>query len=315
MSGTITLSPTITQTFEPNAVVNLTIFNAAGEKVATLLSLTGLYGPDLPFDVLTPTFAPRNGATASFRVGPMVVAWNGTNDGGQTVDNGVYYVKMETRDPFGSVTTNTKEVVVLSAPRLWMVRIFNSAGELVRTLHSERDYSGPAPSRLRAMDGTTLVSGGEGAALKLDLGSTTLAWDGKNEAGQLVQSGQYQIQLVETTDGGQATLETLAVTVVRRAAKTLISDVSATPNPWMAGQAAGALVVRFTTPPRTQVLGRVYTLDGQLVATLDNHAGEPVLAIDVVGLRMATGVYLVALWARAPWGEVERVTVKIAVIR
>jgi len=103
--------------------------------------------------------------------------------------------------------------------------------------------------------------------------------------------------------------------VVRKAAKTLLSEVIAAPNPWIAGQSAGVITLRFITPDRTQVLGRIYTLDGQLVATLDNHAGEQTLVIDVPGLRMSTGVYLVALWARAPWGEVQRVTVKVAVIR
>jgi hypothetical protein len=73
--------------------------------------------------------------------------------------------------------------------------------------------------------------------------------------------------------------------------------------------------IRFNSVAGTQVLGRVYNVAGELVVVLVNTDDPGKLVIDLKGRKYASGIYAVAIWARAPWGEVDRTVVKFVLMR
>ena len=70
------------------------------------------------------------------------ISWDVTNDTGQALDGGVYYVKAEYRDAFDRVTTLIEPVQVLNTEGQNTLMIFNSAGEVVRHWELNSDYDG-----------------------------------------------------------------------------------------------------------------------------------------------------------------------------
>jgi hypothetical protein len=56
-------------------------------------------------------------------------------------------------------------------------------------------------------------------------------------------------------------------------------------------------------------------LAGELVNTLVNDQNEGMLVWNIQDHSLAPGIYLVALWAQTPWGQVERRMVKIVLLK
>jgi len=66
--------------------------------------------------------------------GSSTVVWDGNNDNSGSVGGGMYTIKAEIVDPFGQVTSLVQSVQVLPGGSQQSLDIFNSAGELVRTI-------------------------------------------------------------------------------------------------------------------------------------------------------------------------------------
>src|SRR5690606_19840626 len=62
------------------------------------------------------------------------VAWLGDNDQGQSVNGGNYYFKVELVDQFGVVSAYIQPVTAVAPRKPTVIRIFNSAGELVHQI-------------------------------------------------------------------------------------------------------------------------------------------------------------------------------------
>ena len=85
-----------------------------------------------------------------------------------------------------------------------------------------------------------------------------------------------------------------------------------------AGKEANArAVLRLSpsTPSGTVVTARLYNLAGELVLEAVNDMAPDRLEFNMGARRVAEGVYLVIVQAKAPWGTVERRTLKMAVAR
>jgi flagellar hook assembly protein FlgD len=311
------VSPTASPTHQPVFRVNLTLYNDGGEEVKQLASMVPAWQTADDFAVLTDTFAPKNGGTCLILAAGQTFTWDGSNDNGQLVINGVYYLKMQFLDEFGHVQVRTKEVTVVSDGKFYLVKVFNTAGELVRTLQVPASTAANAPSRVVPADKTLAVNNQTGAVqpLVVDLGSGTLNWDGRNDQGQSVASGNYTLQLLETSGNSARTLGAATVTVLNTSdGSATLSALAVVPNPVIADRAA-RLEIRFKAAPGTKVLGRIYNVAGELVVVLANDSDPGKMVLDFSEIKLASGVYVVAVWATAPWGEVDRQTTKFVIIR
>jgi len=323
--ATWTATPTVTQpptsptatpipTVIPNYSYNLTLYNSAGEVVRTIASgEISAENPANDFNVLNKVYS---GAVDGIVAGGKTFSWAGVNDSGQKVQNGVYYVQLEAKDNFGHVITYTKQITVLLAELTYTVRIFNSAGEEV-TMLVVSSYAANAPSRLAANKTSLAVGQGTGAAgqVVFDLGNgTTVSWDGTNAQGQRVSSGSYLVQLVVTHEGSPKTITSTTVSVIN-VAEGLLAHTVLGPNPLNLG-AGGvtALQIQLNSVPGLQATAFMYSLTGELVISASNQASDR-FVIDLAGKQPASGVYILSVYAKAPWGSMERKNMKLVIVR
>ena len=87
------------------------IYNSAGEKVRSLYN--GPSSFDLSQLKVSISGPQASGAPVLVDIGGLGIpggdpVWNGSNQGGQWVSNGVYYIKVSSVDPFGNVTPSPR---------------------------------------------------------------------------------------------------------------------------------------------------------------------------------------------------------------
>lgn len=302
----------------------ITIYNSAGEEVKTIAAGSpAANDPQGDFSLDKSAFASKNGQVLLITAGGQVLTWAGDDNGGQFIQNGVYYVKLESTDQFGHVATVTHEVSVLSAAHFYSVKIFSSSGEEVNSLVVSA-YGANAPSHFSEDKKSIAVGSGTGSAgtVTFDLGNgSTVTWDGTNSHGEHVMSGSYMAQLTETHDGAPKSVSSLPVTVLN-VAEGLLGGAVVAPNPLnllgMGGHpraGAGVAIVQLKTPASVQVIGRLYNLAGELILTATNDMAPGQLTFDLAGRQVSSGTYIIALTAKAPWGTVERRTLKLVMMR
>jgi flagellar hook assembly protein FlgD len=323
----------VTPTHEPEFYYSIALYNSAGELVRTITSnQTAISDPTADFNLSNAVFAPGSpgalGSTTITAAG-QTYTWNGTNDGAQAVQNGTYFVKLQYQDMFGHVETETKEVTVLSSGQVYTVRIYNSSGELVDSL-AAGSFVSNGPSKLVPDKNTVVVSANSGSAgtVNFDLGNgTTVSWNGTNAQGQAVASGSYQAQLVVQQVGEPATIASAGVTVMSLSGG-LLSHVLIGPNPMYlpapgsgsfagapAGSVSSQLVLQLNTPAGVDVEARLYNIAGELILRGDNGGNGVKITMQVGGMNISGGVYMLALTAHAPWGTTERRVMKFVIMR
>jgi hypothetical protein len=320
-TSTQTLLPTLTVTPQlgppGSSSFDITLYNPAGELIRDIaLKQPLILGSTLgDFTIEDPTFAPQAGQQAVILVNGQTFLWNGSNNNGQQVSSGIYYVKLSSTDSNGNLIVYTHEVVVLAVGNLVQVRIFNSAGEEVRTLASYA-YGSQQPTRLQP-DVTSMAFGPDpsmGSKINFDLGGLTVPWDGTNALGQRVASGTYTVQLVSQSMGGGASIiATTSVTVINASGGVLAGSMAG-PNPMLPSDTVLWLRVP-NAPAGTHLIARLYNLAGELIMTARNDLQPDRLSFDMGGRPVSGGVYIMSVTAVAPWGEVERRNYKMVLVR
>ena len=173
------------------------------------------------------------------------------------------------------------------------------------------------PTRLTT-DKSVIVAADKGSAgsntakVVLDTGITSIEWDGTNNLGKQVSGGTYLIQLVVMQGSGSTTIATTSVTVMSRE-NDILKGVIVVPNPLRMAQSS-RLVVLLNPVPDQEVQGRLYSLAGEMVISSYNHEHPYQLNFDLEKNRVASGVYIIALSAKAPWGTVSRCKLKVVVV-
>jgi hypothetical protein len=281
-SPTKTVTPTYTATLPPQPYqISVAIYNSAGEKVKDVYSGTAAY--DLTHLKVAVAGPQSSGAPVLVDLGGLGapsgdLVWNGSNQGGQWVSNGVYYVKVTSTDPFGNVTTTTESVNVIGVENQESVEIFNSAGEVVRKF----DLSGVTstvqnmalnlPAGQSAVAASTnpvtgAVTGGVNLTLNLGNGGTQpLFWDGMGSGGAPLQSGTYLVELVRTQPGQTSTIKTVAVTLLEaknNSAQAVAASAKVGPNPVLKG---GDVIVHYKPNAQNWVVAKLYNESGEMVA-------------------------------------------------
>jgi len=182
---------------------NLTVkvYNQSGEIVRTLYSTTGadigsVTGATLSAETIEPGYVgadPNAVSSTSVVISNGVAAtWDGRNDAGVVVSNGMYYVEITADDGKGNQTVVTKSVNVLGV---------NGPGPGLVIAPNVLTAAGPIASISVGVPGMTLratlytVAGEKVGTITGQAGTSSVKWDSSGKS-----SGLY-IALVEVYDG------------------------------------------------------------------------------------------------------------------
>ena len=194
-TSTYTVSPTATQTPTvsptPVYILDIYVYNEAGEVVKHISS-SGAYEMVDNFTITSgSTFSPDDGSEVVIDVGGYIYKWNGKNDQGASVGNGVYYIKVVVKDDYGYEHISVDSVTVLTNNVKTEARIYNTAGELVKIIPvtspvikgSKTLTLDPAPPAAFYPDEAGMNK------LTIHYSDITLEWNGTNNNGLIVDNG------------------------------------------------------------------------------------------------------------------------------
>jgi hypothetical protein len=242
-------------------------------------------------------------------MGPdLPLVWDGSTDGGQTVDSGIYSVVVQVKDPFGTATTWTQTLTVLRSDISTSVEVYNSAGEMV--WHAQAVPSAPG---IVGLSGREIVPSATGSGLKISFGSgasDSLTWNGTGSNGQALSSGTYMVKVTQGGKGGKTT--TAYSVALLQPNEQVFAWIAAAPNPAPAGSNS-ILVSLQGASPSIRAWGEVYNLAGEHVGSLSLISGGN-LRWDIPR-NVASGVYLIQVSARDSQGRLKMAPVKVAVVR
>jgi len=242
--------------------------------------------------------------------------WDGSNNNGQDVAAGAYFVKVNIRDTYGAAYAVVKEVQVIKVEEYVRVTIFNSAGEIVKRV--EMPKTGSNIIDLKADD--TFYVDGSSSSTTIKIGDNgNLNWDGKNSLGTLVSTGAYEIQVEIRSADGYTVTARRTITVLNNNQGGIISDVKAFPNPYVTAKGNDGIIrISWTALSQGRVKIRIYNVAGELVSRLDaklsdTYADWNVTARD--GSRLASAYLTAVIEAVNDNGAIERRIIKLAIIR
>ena len=140
------------------------------------------------------------------------------------------------------------------------------------------------------------------------------SWDGTNENGTIVNNGVYYIQLLVIDENGYKTVAQTQITVMH-AGYDVIGNVRIEPNPFRY-KTNNVLTIKYKINNNTKVSIKVYNIAGELVKTLHdyNNAGEIKWEIKDSGNKIASGIYIMVIYAKTDKGQTETVILKFAII-
>jgi hypothetical protein len=320
-TATATFTPAPTNTPPPwcnncngngGTTFSITLYNQAGELVKTITSAVPVNGNLNDFTVTNPDFSPQAGQQAVIVVDGKTYLWNGSNNNGQTVETGVYYVKTEVVDNNGNTTVYIHPVTVIALANQFSLKVYNSAGELVKTIAVGNYGMGVAPNSLSVVGGKAVAFGPGGGQFTFNVGPGTVTWNGQDDEGQLVQQGDYTVQLVSQGMGSPYNVASVAVTVLSTAGSVL-SGAFVAPNPVPAGADSVTVVLPSATSV-CHITARLYNVAGELVMIGNNDMNYGKITFPTGGRRVAGGIYVVALTAVGPWGQAERHSVHFVIV-
>jgi hypothetical protein len=189
------------------------------------------------------------------------------------------------------------------------VNIYNSAGEVVRTLYDMLDD--PLGANMTGLDlSATMIKPGvspsgnvpskEWVTIQTSGTPVTLLWDGTNDRGTYVTPGNYEIEVHWNDGAGQTTDITKQVMVM--AGSGTVGLVVAKPN---ALNEVNGMITTFDGTAVTNayaIKASVYTLAGELVEVRQSSAGTPQVDWNATG--KASGVYIAVIEIQTSQGGV-----------
>jgi flagellar hook assembly protein FlgD len=315
-------------------IITLSVYNEAGERVKVIASTTA----DAPVSSLefyiegttTTTSAIsygsgldiylRNVETAQTEgTGVTIFTWKAINEQSQLIDQGVYYIKVETTDPYGHTSTFIKDITVVRVEEYVELNIYNNAGELIRKIKQKK--TGLTPSvKLDLQDTIYLSKTQNNILIQYGPGvGENIVWDGKNQEGEIVSNGVYEVQVIIKTQEGTV-LEASKKVVVLREDKIYFDTVKAYPNPattnlenfpymtfeWtLAGAETGEISIK------------IYNIAGELVRHITGDLSAGSLQWDMKtdnGKFVARGIYICIIEGRNSEGYRDMKILKVGIL-
>ncbi len=321
-SGGATITSSVPVQLSGLDTVVINIYNSAGEVVKTLQTLEisePVNGITLqPGNQITTLQGP--GSTIQiFYNGTLIGTWDGSNNSGNPVTNGTYEIKVGSISNSGVETNVSLSATVNRQLSNITANIYNSAGELIRTLYSVVSDSFNAQmtnvslssSAISPGSGTNGNSGGLTIIVNTSATPVTLTWDGTNNLSTIVSPGSYTVQL--HWDNGQSSTTDISRTVLVVPASGSNGTVMAEPNVLEPGT---TLTTTFTATGITNawtVSAKIYTIAGQLVAPVAGTPGTATAQWTASG--MASGIYFAVVEVQnVNGGVIERQTLKLLVL-
>ncbi len=301
--------------------VQVNIYNSAGEVVKTIL----VQNVSQPINNLTlstsnliTTLQGPGSTILIYYNGSLIGTWDGSNNSGNPVTNGTYQIKVSSTSTAGVVTSVSQQAVVNRQLSNITANIFNSSGELVRTLYNvvsdsfNSQMTNVNLSSSVISPGSVLSGNSGGLTITVITSGTpvTLTWDGTNNSATMVTPGSYTIQL--NWDNGQSTTD-ISRTVLVIPASGSTGVAMARPNVLEPSQTMITTFDGSGIPNAYSVNAKVYTIAGQLVKPIQGTPGATSAQWDASG--MASGIYFAVVDVlNANGGNIDHQTFKILVL-
>jgi len=240
-------------------------------------------------------------------------SWDGKTDGGQPASSGNYYIQISQKDTYDHVITLIKDCSVLKAEEYVQMAIYNSSGEIVRTIR--KNTLPPDVMKLTVAD--VIIVEKTGSDITINYGPGTadyMKWDGKNDQGIAVTSGVYEVQVTSLTMSGKTAVVSKTVSILAAGNNKYMGDIKAYPNPY---SNSGNITFAWTTVGiQGDMVISVYNINGELIKSLQSSlaAGSLVWDGQISGRQLVYGYYICVFKAVNKDGYVEQKTLKIAVL-
>ena len=304
-----TNSPTPTQTSSVTAqvtgpyTVNVGVYNEAGElidQIQVVQSSQSVNSLNLQGNTIT-SLTGANGKIYVYSQGYLLGVWNGTGSDGNPVSNGVYFIKANSIDPNGVVSTVTQQATVSRSLAKISVNVYNEAGEVVKHLFTWVDDPLGTQMTSVVLSSSVLRPGTPADAdqpsnvqivIQTSGAAVTLSWDGTNDNGAYVTAGYYLLEA--HWFGGQGTMSDISKGILvtangNRSDGTLIAQ----PNILTASIGITRTTFKYYSSQSLTLRVKIYTLAGELTAEHQGEPGTNQASWNAAGY--ASGLYLAAV--------------------
>jgi hypothetical protein len=326
---TNTMSPTITPTTPPFPyIITIGVYNSAGELVKDIISTPASQafsdvilsiGVSSTANIITPgsalsIYLPGVTMPSNVSSSGSTFVWDGTSNASQFVSSGDYYIKIEQKDQYGHTEVMTKSVMVMKIEEYIELNIYNSAGELVRSI---RDYTSSLPDKVALRMEDTLVIKHDGTKIPIYYGQNPtdiLTWDGRNSQGVSVSRGTYEVQVIVKSNTMEATLEASKTIVVLSEGMKYFYDAKVYPNPYIG---KGQLTFAWSASGTGWVNVYIRNLSGELVTTLNAKLEDGSVTWNVKtgdGHSIAHGLYVCEFMAKNDEGYISKKALKFFIM-
>jgi flagellar hook assembly protein FlgD len=279
--------------------VSINIYNSAGEVVKTIqvqqysqpINSISLQSSNMITSLQGP------GSTILiYYAGNLIGTWDGSNNEGNPVTNGNYEIKVDSVSSTGLETSVQQPATVDRKLSNITAYIYNSAGEVVRTLYNVVDDSIGTQMTNVNLSSSVMNPGTRTNGSMTDLQifvvtsglPVTLTWDGTNNTGTNVTPGTYSIQL--HWDNGQGETTNITRNVLVTAGGGVSGVVVAEPNVLTSGHTVTTINAAGIANASTLNV-KIYTIAGELVKSMPGAFGVLTVSWDSSG--MASGVYII----------------------
>ncbi len=301
--------------------VNINIYNSAGEVVKTIkvkqysqpINSITLSQSNLITELQGP-----NSTILIYYNGVLISTWDGSDNSGNPVTNGTYSIKVDSVSQTGVVTSVQQQAIVDRHLTNITANIYNSAGELIRTLLYTVGEGTNAQMMNVNLSANVMTLGsnttGNAPLLKILVNTSgapvTLTWDGTGNTGTNVTSGTYTVQLHWDNGEGQTTDITRSVVVISEGVS---GTVLAEPNVLEPGTTLTTMLNGTGITNAWMLSAKVYTIAGELVTSIPGMPGVATNQWTATG--MASGIYIVAVEVQdSNGGVLERQLLKVLVL-
>ena len=295
--------------------VQVAVYNSTGELVKTLL-IQNFEQVISSFQVSSSSLTNQISSTAVTILGIPIAAWDGTAQNGNLVTNGQYFLKVQSTDSTGVVTSVTQTVNVSRSLSTLTVAVYNEAGELVKHLSQTVVAGGTDTIQSLNLSSNTVIAGGSYSsstssvtiAVALSNGGTTVVWDGTSDQGAVLTDGQYFVEASWLNSQGK---QVVAQQVwIRDSQKGMMTgQLVVAPNILTGGQTRA--VFKVVSAQGITLKVRVYDVAGELVGTVQGANGTGEADWNAGG--RASGLYIAVVEIYGSEGFLARQTAHLVI--
>jgi len=269
------------------------IYNEAGEVVKRL-PVKYLSRPVVEMDLSGDGVIEQLGesVTITWGGGRVLGSWDGEGDNGQQVENGSYFIKVDSVDAYGTTTSVTKSLSLNRRVVRLSIRIYNEAGEVVRRLYAEKPAGSSTVNDVKLSTDVIHPRGDGKDGLQPTVGivmtdGEVAVWDGTADNGENVSDGSYYIHLtIENVPN--STLEVTKIVSVL-GSRPASGETGIRPNVLTASRPVATLHAD-TLLAGQRIQATIYDLTGRRVGTLVGELGQNDIAFDTSSY--SSGLYL-----------------------